>query len=130
MIYPFGHGLSYTTFAYTNLELTPKQQRAGGSITVTLDVANTGKRPGTAVVQLYLRDELSSVITYEKVLRGFERVALEPGQSKKVSFRLTPADLQLLDAGMRWVVEPGWFTVTAGDSSDNTPLKGRFEIVR
>ena len=130
VIYPFGHGLSYTTFAYTNLELAPKQQRAGDNITVTLDVANTGKRSGTAVVQLYLRDEVSSVITYEKVLRGFERVALDPGQSKKVRFTLTPAHMQLLDAGMRWVVEPGWFTVTAGGSSGDTPLQGRFEIVR
>jgi beta-glucosidase len=130
VIYPFGYGLSYTTFAYSNLEIAPKQLKAGGNITITLDVTNTGKRSGTAVIQLYLRDEISSVITYEKVLRGFERVALDPGQSRKVSFTLAPADMQLLDAGMRWVIEPGWFTVTAGDSSENTPLKGRFEIIK
>jgi len=130
VIYPFGYGLSYTTFEYRNLDVSPQQQKAGGNVTVTLEVVNTGRQAGTAVVQLYLRDEVSSVITYEKVLRGFERVTLEPGQSKKVSFTLAAADMQLLDAGMRWVVEPGWFTVTAGDSSASTPLKGRFEIVR
>jgi beta-glucosidase len=97
---------------------------------VMADVTNAGKRAGAAVVQLYLRDEVSSVITYEKVLRGFERVVLEPGQTKKVTFTLAPEDLQLLNAGMQWVVEPGWFTVMVGDSSDNTPLKGRFEIVK
>ena len=69
------------------------------------------------------------MITYEKVLRGFERVALEPGQTKEVTFTLAPEDLQLLNAGMQRVVEPGWFTVMVGDSSDNILLKGRFEIV-
>ena len=130
VIYPFGFGLSYTSFEYKNLNVEPKQQKAGGNITVMLDVTNSGKRSGTAVVQLYLRDEVSSIITYEKVLRGFERVALEPGQSRIVSFTLTSQDLQLLDAGMHWVVEPGWFSVMVGDSSESTPLKGRFEIVK
>lgn len=130
VIYPFGYGLSYTTFAYQNLEVEPKQQKKGGNIVVTVDVTNTGKQAGVTLVQLYLRDEISSVITYEQVLRGFERVALEPGQTKKVGFTLTPEDMQLLDAGLKWVVEPGWFTVMTGDSSANTPLKARFEIVQ
>ena len=130
VIYPFGHGLSYTAFEYKNLDITPKQQKIGGNVKVTLNVMNTGKRPGTAVVQLYLRDEVSSAITYEKVLRGFERVALDPGQSRNVSFTLTQADMQMLDAAMRWVVEPGWFTVTIGDSSENEPLTGRFEVIK
>jgi beta-glucosidase len=129
VIYPFGFGLSYTTFEYKNLVIGPRQQKRGADITVTVDVTNTGKRAGTAIVQLYLRDEVSSVIIYEKMLRGFERVALEPGQTSKVKFTLISEDLQLLDAGMKWVVEPGWFTVMVGDSSENTPLKGRFEIV-
>ena len=130
VIYPFGHGLSYTAFEYKNLDITPKQQKIGGNVKVTLNVMNTGKRPGTAVVQIYLRDEVSSAITYEKVLRGFERVALDPGQSRNVSFTLTQADMQMLDAAMRWVVEPGWFTVTIGDSSENEPLTGRFEVIK
>jgi beta-glucosidase len=130
VIYPFGYGLSYTKFEYQNLMVEPKQQKKGGNITVMADVTNAGKRAGAAVVQLYLRDEVSSVITYERVLRGFERVVLEPGQTKKVTFTLVPEDLQLLNAGMQWVVEPGWFTVMVGDSSENTLLKGRFEIVK
>lgn len=97
---------------------------------MTADVTNTGQRAGATVAQLYLRDEVSSVITYEKVLRGFERVVLDPGQTKTVKFVLTSEDMQLLNAGMKWVVEPGWFTITLGDSSENTPLKGRFEIVK
>lgn len=130
VIYPFGYGLSYTRFEYLNLVVKPKQQKKGGNITVMVDVTNAGKRAGAAVVQLYLRDEVSSVITYEKVLRGFERVVLEPGQTKKVTFTLASEDLQLLNAGMQWVVEPGWFTVMVGDSSENTLLNGRFEIVK
>jgi len=130
LIYPFGYGLSYTNFEYKNLIIEPKQQKIGGKIVVTIDVTNVGRQAGATVVQLYLRDEVSSVITYEKVLRGFERVALDPGQTKKVSFALSPEDMQLLNAAMHWVVEPGWFTITAGDSSENTPLKGRFEIVK
>lgn len=130
VIYPFGFGLCYTTFEYKNLAIEPKQQKLGGNVTVTADVTNTGKRAGAAVVQLYLRDEVSSVITYEKMLRGFERVMLDPGQTKNVKFVLTSEDLQLLNAGMKWVVEPGWFSVMLGDSSENTPLRGRFEIVK
>jgi beta-glucosidase len=130
VIYPFGYGLNYTSFEYKNLTLEPVQQKTGGKITVTLEVTNTGKSAGATVVQLYLRDEVSSVITYEKVLRGFERVMLDPGQTRKISFTLAPEDMQLWNATMHWVVEPGWFTVTAGDSSENTPLKGRFEIVK
>lgn len=129
VIYPFGYGLSYTTFEFKNLVVAPNQQKRGGNMTVAVDVTNTGKRAGATVVQLYLRDEVSSVITYEKVLRGFERVTLDPGQTKTVNFILTSEDLQLLNAEMKWVVEPGWFTVTAGDSSENLPLKSRFEIV-
>jgi beta-glucosidase len=130
LIYPFGYGLSYTNFEYKNMIIEPKQQKIGGKITATLDVTNVGRQAGATVVQLYLRDEVSSVITYEKVLRGFERVALDPGQTKKVSFALAPEDMQLWNATMHWVVEPGWFTITVGDSSENTPLKGRFEIVK
>jgi beta-glucosidase len=130
VIYPFGYGLSYTTFEFSNLEIFPAQQKAGDNITVTFDVKNAGRRAGSTVAQLYLRDEVSSVISHEKVLRGFERIELGPGQSKKLRFVLSPADLQLLDASMHWAVEPGWFTVTAGDSSENTPLKGRFEITQ
>ncbi len=127
-LYNFGHGLSYTTFAYSNLKMTPAKQTAGGNITISFDVKNTGARTGTEIVQLYTRDEVSSVITYEKNLRGFERVALKPNETKKVTFTLKPEDLEMLDIDMRWIVEPGMFKIMIGSASDDIRLSGEFEM--
>ncbi|MBE3073303.1 MAG: glycoside hydrolase family 3 C-terminal domain-containing protein, partial [Acidobacteria bacterium] len=127
-LYPFGHGLSYTTFSYGNLQISPRRQSAGGTVRVSIDVTNTGARPGDEVVQLYLRDVLSSVITYEQVLRGFQRITLAPGETRTVTFTLGAEDLQLLDRDMRWVVEPGVFEVRIGASSTDIRLKDTFEI--
>ncbi|HKE60186.1 MAG TPA: glycoside hydrolase family 3 N-terminal domain-containing protein [Pyrinomonadaceae bacterium] len=127
-LYYFGHGLSYTTFAYSKLQITPLQQKVGGEIKVSVDIQNKGSRAGTEIVQLYTRDMVSSVTTYEKNLRGFERVTLAPGQTKTVSFTLTPADLSLWDRNMRFVVEPGKFQVMIGSSPEDIRLKGEFEI--
>jgi beta-glucosidase len=127
-LFPFGHGLSYTTFAYRNLVVTPEKLTAGGTITVTLDVANTGAVAGEEVVQLYLRDDYSSVTTWEKELHGFSRVALDPGATKSLTFKLTPADLQLYDRNGKWTVEPGRFTVMIGASSEDIRLSGHFTI--
>jgi len=128
-LYYFGHGLSYTTFAYKNLSVTPKQQKMSGSVTVSLDVQNTGTREGTEIVQLYTRDVVSSVTTYEKNLRGFQRVSLKPGETKSISFTLTPADLSLWNREMKFVVEPGMFRVMVGSSSEDIRLQGEFEIL-
>ena len=128
-LYYFGHGLSYTKFAYSNLRINPTKQKATGSVTVTIDVKNTGARDGVEVVQLYTRDLVSSVTTYEKNLRGFARVSLRPGETKTVTFTLTPADLSLWDRNMRFVVEPGLFRVMVGASSEDIRLSGEFEIV-
>jgi len=127
-LYPFGHGLSYTTFAYSNLEVTPSTQSATGTIQVVLDVTNTGSRAGDEIVQLYLNDEVSSIVYYERVLRGFERVSLKPGEKARVRFTLTPDDLKLLDRDMKWTVEPGTFQVLIGASSEDIRLRGTFEI--
>ncbi|PWT92098.1 MAG: glycosyl hydrolase [Blastocatellia bacterium] len=127
-LYYFGHGLSYTTFNYSNLRIDPVRQNGPRDIRVTVDVENTGKRAGTEIVQLYTRDLVSSVTTYEKNLRGFERVELKPGEKKTVSFRLTFADLALWDRQMHFVVEPGKFQVMVGASSDDIRLKGEFEV--
>jgi len=127
-LYPFGHGLSYTTFAYSNLEVTPSTQRATGTIQVALDVTNTGSRAGDEIVQLYLNDEVASIVYYERVLRGFERVSLKPGEKARVRFTLAPDDLKLLDRDMKWTVEPGTFQVLVGASSENIRLRGAFEI--
>jgi beta-glucosidase len=127
-LYYFGHGLSYTTFGYSNLRITPEKQTAAGNVTVSFDVKNTGTREGTEIVQLYTRDVVSSVITYEKNLRGFERVKLKPNETKTVTFTLKPEDLEMLDIDMHWTVEPGMFKVMIGSASDDIRLNGQFEI--
>jgi beta-glucosidase len=129
-LYYFGHGLSYTTFAYSDLVINPSRQSSRGNITVSLNIKNSGAREGDEVVQLYTRDLVSSVTTYEKNLRGFERVHLTPGESKNVTFTLTPDDLALWDRNMRFVVEPGMFRVMIGSSSEDIRLTGEFEIIR
>ena len=127
-LYPFGHGLSYTTFAYSDLHISPSQQGVQGDIHVSCKIKNTGKIKGDEVVQLYLRDEISSVTTYTKVLRGFERISLEAGEEQTVHFRLRPQDLGLWDKNMNFRVEPGSFKVMLGASSTDIRLHGQFEI--
>jgi beta-glucosidase len=129
VLYPFGFGLSYTTFEYSNLKITPEKQIEAGNIGISVDIKNTGHMAGDEVVQLYIRDEVSSVIRFEKELRGFERISLVPGETKTVRFTLTPDDLQLLDISMNWIVEPGLFTVMIGSSSTDIRQQGWFEIV-
>lgn len=129
-LYPFGYGLSYTTFEYANLRVAPERQRAAGDISVSVDVRNTGERAGDEVVQVYVRDKVSSVTIYEKQLRGFERVGLKPGETKTVKFNLQPEDLMLLDRNLNWTVEPGEFEVMIGSSSEDIKLKKTFEIIR
>ena len=127
-LYYFGHGLSYTTFTYSNLQISPRQQTVGGKINISVDVKNTGSRAGTEVVQLYTRDMVSSVTTYEKNLRGFERVELKPGETRSLKFVLASPDLALWDRNMRFVVEPGTFRVMIGSSSEDIRISGEFEI--
>jgi beta-glucosidase len=128
-LYYFGHGLSYTTFAYSNLRVAPTEQTARGNVTVSFEVKNTGTREGDEVVQLYTRDVVSSVTTYEKNLRGFQRIHLKPNETKMVTFTLTPDDLALWDRSMHFVVEPGKFKVMIGSGSEDIRLNGEFEIV-
>ena len=123
-LYPFGYGLSYTTFEYSDLEITPKVITPNQKATVRLKVTNTGKRAGDEVVQLYTRDILSSVTTYEKNLAGFERIHLKPGESKEIVFTLDRKHLELLNADMKWTVEPGEFAIMAGASSEDIRLNG------
>ena len=123
-LYPFGYGLSYTTFEYSDLEITPKVITPNQKATVRLKITNTGKRAGDEVVQLYTRDILSSVTTYEKNLAGFERIHLKPGESKEIVFTLDRKHLELLNADMKWTVEPGEFAIMAGASSEDIRLNG------
>lgn len=128
-LYPFGFGLSYTTFGYSNLIVSPAEQAPKGDVTITFDVTNTGKRTGDEIVQLYVSDKVSSVISYESLLRGFKRITLKPGETKNVSFVLKPEDLEILDINMNWTVEPGEFEVRIGASSTDIRLRSEFRVV-
>ncbi|HZY39826.1 MAG TPA: glycoside hydrolase family 3 N-terminal domain-containing protein [Mucilaginibacter sp.] len=129
-LYPFGYGLSYTTFGYSNLQVSPETEHQQGDVEVSVDVTNTGKLQGDDVAELYLRQEFSDVTTYEYDLRGFERVPLAPGEKKTVHFTLRPDDLAILDKNMNWTVEPGKFEVMIGNSSEDIKLKKEFEVVK
>jgi beta-glucosidase len=127
-LYPFGYGLSYTTYRYSSIEISPAATSPRGTVQVALDVENTGRRAGDEIVQLYLSPRVTSIVYYDKVLRGFDRVSLQPGERKRVRFTVGPDDLQLLDRDMRWTVEPGTYDVLVGASSEDIRLRGTFEI--
>jgi beta-glucosidase len=127
-LYPFGYGLSYTQFQYSNLVVDSPQIRPGGDAHVHLEVKNVGSRPGIETVQLYIHERFAPVSTAVEQLHGFQRVALDAGESKTVSFTLTPEDLMLLDLNMHWSVVPGTFDIMVGSSSANIPLRGTLEV--
>jgi beta-glucosidase len=116
-LFPFGFGLSYTTFAYSNLKVSPARVGVAGETKVSVTVSNTGNRAGDEIVQLYVRDLVSSVTRPIKELKDFKRISLAPGESKTVAFVITPDKLSFLDLNMRNVVEPGWFDIMVGTSS-------------
>jgi beta-glucosidase len=121
-LFAFGYGLSYTSFAIENPRLTKKKIRRDGTARVLVDVTNTGKREGTEVVQLYIRDVVSSVTRPVKELKGFRRVSLKPGESTTVAFDITPELLKFYDVNMNYVVEPGDFELMVGNSSRDADL--------
>jgi len=119
-LFPFGWGLSYTTFAFENLRLEPAEIAAEGQTTASVDVTNTGAREGDEVAQLYVHQKVASVTRPVMELRGFERVTLKPGEKKTVHFKITPVELQMLNRDMHLVVEPGTFDIMVGPSSTQT----------
>ena len=119
-LFAFGHGLSYTTFQYSGLKLSSAQMKMNGTVTVSVEVKNTGSRRGAEVVQLYIRDDYSSVTRPVKELKGFKKIWLEPGQSQTVSFVINKEMLSFYDTNMKWVAEPGDFTLMVGTASDKT----------
>jgi beta-glucosidase len=127
-LWKFGFGLSYTNFEYGNLVIKPEENGPEGEFLVSLEVSNTGKRYGSDVVQLYLRDKISSVARPVKELKGFEKVKLNPGEKKKVEFILGPEQLSFLDRNLDRVVEPGAFEVMVGSSSESILLRGEFKV--
>ena len=116
-LFPFGHGLSYTTFDYSNLKVNPAQIRPQDQTKVSVTVTNTGKRAGDEIVQLYIRDLVISLTRPIMELKDFRRISLAPGESKIVEFTITPNKLSFLNLRMETVVEPGWFDVMVGTSS-------------
>ena len=127
-LYPFGYGLSYTTFEYSGLNIETPRISVEGEVKLSCKVKNTGKVAGDEVVQLYIRDDVSSVTTYVKVLRGFERIPLQPGEEKTVHFTLKPNDLAIWNKENKFVVEPGTFTIMIGSSSEDIKLEGSVKV--
>src|SRR5436309_3458117 len=126
-LFPFGHGLSYTTFGYSDLRLSAPRIAPAGTLKVSVTVTNTGAREGAEVVQLYVHDEVASVTRPVRALAGFRRVSLKPGEARTVDFQLTPKELGLYNRDMKFVVEPGKFRVFAGGSSVGG-LEAEFEV--
>ena len=126
-LFPFGHGLSYTKFKITNLQLSAPRIDANGKLTVSVDVENVGARAGDEVVQLYIRDPVATMTRPVKELKGFQRVSLQPGQKRRVEFVLDREHLGFWNREMRYVVEPGEFRVMVGSSSADV-IEARFEV--
>jgi beta-glucosidase len=122
-LYPFGFGLSYTTFEYSNLKFDHEKLTTSQPLKVYCDIKNTGKFRGDEVVQLYIKDEVSSVTVYESQLRGFERITLEPGKQKQVTFILEPEAFSLLDKDLKRIIEKGDFQIMIGSSSEDIRLR-------
>ena len=127
-LFPFGFGLSYTTFEYSGLAIEPAEIGIAGTAAVRCAITNTGRRSGDEVAQLYIRDVLASVARPVMELAGFERVHLEPGQTTTVVFPLAPEHLRMLDRDLKWVVEPGAFRVMVGSSSKDIRLRGQLMV--
>ena len=127
-LFPFGYGLSYTSFEYSNLKVSPAQIGSAGQTKVNVTVTNSGQRAGDEIVQLYIRDLVSSVTRPVMELKDFRRVSLAPGESKTVEFVITPDKLSFLNLNMESVVEPGWFDIMVGTSSVKY-LTAKLEVV-
>jgi len=126
-LFPFGYGLSYTQFKFTNLQLSAPRIRPDGSLTATVELENTGQRAGDEVVQLYIRDVAASITRPVKELKAFQRITLQPGEKKRVEFKLTSRDLGFYNREMRFVVEPGEFRVMVGPNSVEL-IESKFEV--
>src|SRR5262249_30451299 len=127
-LFPFGFGLSYTTFDYSGLAIEPAEIPADGTATVRCTITNSGRRAGDEVVQLYIRDLVASVAQPVIALKQFQRVHLEPGERRDVTFKIGRDDLQLLDRDLHWTVEPGAFRVLIGASSKDIKLRGQLDV--
>lgn len=128
-LFPFGYGLSYTTFLYTNLKLTSDKMSANGKVIASVDITNTGNFNGKEVVQLYIRDVVGSVTRPIKELKGFQKIYLNKGETKTVRFEISVDDLKFYNADLEFVAEPGMFDVFIGTNSDSHE-KVSFELIK
>jgi beta-glucosidase len=128
-LFPFGHGLSYTDFAYRSLEINPVKASTSQTVEVSLEIENTGDHPGDEVVQLYVRDVVASVVRPLKALKGFRRLHLKPGEATRLTLQLNVQQLGFYDVNMRYVVEPGEFDILVGSSSEDIRLAGKLYVV-
>lgn len=128
-LWPFGHGLSYTSFAYSDLALAEKSIAADGTVSLQVDIKNTGELPGKEVVQVYFNDKFSSTTTPAKRLMAFEKIELAPGESRRVSFEVAASELGLWNPKMEYVVEPGEFEIMVGASSEDIRLEDTFTVI-
>jgi len=128
-LWAFGFGLSYTTYEYSALKVEPPVIAPDGDVKVSFTVKNTGARAGKEVAQVYVRDDVSSVTTPVMKLAGFEKVALQAGESRRVTITIPSLELALWNTAMKRVVEPGSFTVMVAASAEDVRLKGRFEVI-
>jgi len=128
-LFPFGHGLSYTSFEYSMLKISPEKVGPAGRVEISCDVENVGDRKGDEVVQLYIRDEVANVTRPAMELKGFKRLTLEPGEKRRITFKLSVDQLAFYDRHMRLIVESGTFKVMIGSSSEDIRLSGSFEVI-
>ena len=127
-MFPFGYGLSYTTFEYSKLTIENPVAKAGDKIKISFEIKNTGSRAGDEVAQVYLRDQVASVARPVQALKGFERIYLEPGASKTIKLTLLPEDFEMLNTNMQTVIEPGDFIIMVGSSSRDIRLKKTVQL--
>jgi beta-glucosidase len=116
-LYPFGFGLNYSTFKYANLRVEPKEISPSGTAVVSVDITNTSNIPGAEIAQMYLHEQVSSIVRPPMELKGFQRIELKPQETRTVSFPIAPASLEFLNAQLHTVVEPGTFDIMVGPSS-------------
>ena len=128
-LFPFGYGLSYTTFEYSNLKFSKQKIKAGEKVTICADVKNTGKISGDEVVQLYIHDEVCHIVRPVKELKGFNRITLKAGETRTVTFTLGPESLMIYDLNMKPVVEAGKYKIMIGSSSDDIRLTDMLTVI-
>jgi beta-glucosidase len=128
-LFPFGYGLSYTTFRFGGLSVSPESAGANPRVTVAFDVTNTGRRRGAEVAQVYVSEDHARVPRPERELKGFERVDLAPGETRHVSVALDARSFAYWSpTAKQWTIDPGRFTIRVGDAVDATPLEGRVTL--